>query len=134
MLVAVGSVANDGLLLHPSILKISGENGIIAEKIAVNPTYFNVVREGMREGVLSGTASGLNLPYVEVGAKTGTAELGTLKTYVNSWVTGFFPYNDPRYAFVVVMEHGPRANIYGATLVMRELLDWMHVYAPEYLK
>ncbi|HEY4500376.1 MAG TPA: penicillin-binding transpeptidase domain-containing protein [Candidatus Paceibacterota bacterium] len=131
---ALGSVANGGLLLYPSILKISGENGIMAEKILIDPAYLKIVREGMREGVLNGTASGLNMPFVEVGAKTGTAELGTVKAFVNSWVTGFFPYEDPKYAFVVIMEHGPRANIYGATFVMRELLDWMHVYTSEYLK
>ncbi|MEK7596563.1 MAG: penicillin-binding transpeptidase domain-containing protein [Patescibacteria group bacterium] len=131
---AVGTVANGGLLLYPSILKISGENGVMAEKIPVDPAYLKVVRDGMREGVLTGTASGLNVPFVEVGAKTGTAELGIAKAYVNSWVTGFFPYENPKYAFVVVMEHGPRANVYGAVFVMRELLDWMRLYAPEYLK
>ena len=134
ILKAVGAVANGGLLFHPSILKISGENGVMADKMSIDPFHFKIVREGMRQGVLIGTASGLNVPYVEVGAKTGTAELGISKTYVNSWVTGFFPYDDPKYAFVVIMEHGPRANVYGATFVMRELLDWMHIYAPEYLK
>jgi cell division protein FtsI/penicillin-binding protein 2 len=49
-------------------------------------------------------------------------------------VTGFFPYKNPRYAFAIVMESGPRANIYGGTFVMREMLDWMELYAPEYLK
>jgi cell division protein FtsI/penicillin-binding protein 2 len=46
---------------------------------------------------------------------------------------GFFPYKEPKYAFVVLMEHGPRANIYGGIFVMRELLDWMNIYASEYL-
>jgi hypothetical protein len=31
-------------------------------------------------------------------------------------------------------ESGPRANIYGGTFVMREMLDWMELYAPEYFK
>ncbi len=134
ILQAMGAVANGGLLLHPSILKISGENGVMADKLSVDPLHFKIVREGMRQGVLAGTAVGLNVPFVEVGAKTGTAELGIAKAYVNSWVTGFFPYENPKYVFVVIMEHGPRANIYGATFVMRELLDWMHVYTPWYLK
>ena len=86
----------------------------------------------MRQGVTLGTASGLDVPYVEVAAKTGTAELGVSKAFVNSWVTGFFPYKNPRYAFVVMMERGPRANVFGATYVMRQLFDWMHIYTPKY--
>lgn len=77
---------------------------------------------------------GLNFPYVEVAAKTGTAEVGSAKKYVNSWSIGFFPYEHPRYAFAVVMEKGPSTNTTGATYVMSKTIDWMHIYAPEYLK
>lgn len=134
MLRALGTIANSGRYLHPSIFEVSSSTPIISESIPVNPADFQVVREGMRMGVLIGTASGLNVPYMEIAAKTGTAELGVSKAFVNSWVTGFFPYQNPKYAFVVLMEHGPRANIYGATFVMREVLDWMHQSGSEYLK
>jgi len=70
--------------------------------------------------------------YVEVAAKTGTAEVGSAKKYVHSWSTGYFPYQKPKYAFAVVMEKGSSANTLGATYVMRQVLDWMHIYAPEY--
>jgi cell division protein FtsI/penicillin-binding protein 2 len=46
---------------------------------------------------------------------------------------GFFPYNKPRYAFAIMMEHGPRKNLMGATSVMRNMFDWMHVHTPEYI-
>ena len=89
----------------------------------------------MRDGVSGGgTAYGLDISGIKVAAKTGTAEIGTLKQYVNSWSTGFFPYDNPRYAFVVLMERGPRANTLGATLVMRGLLEYMVAELPEYLK
>ena len=88
----------------------------------------------MRAAVTDGgTASGLFIPQVTVAAKTGTAELGTRKQFVNSWVAGFFPYGKPRYAFAVLMERGPRDNTVGGLYVMRELLEWMSVYTPEYL-
>ena len=74
------------------------------------------------------------MPSVSVAAKTGTAERGTAKDYVNSWVTGFFPYEQPRYAFVVTMERGPRRNLLGGVSVMRSLLDWMVINTPEYLE
>ncbi|HEU0080937.1 MAG TPA: penicillin-binding transpeptidase domain-containing protein [Candidatus Paceibacterota bacterium] len=134
MLKGLGSIANGGTYLRPTIFKASTATVAVGETVPVDPADFKVVREGMRLGAQIGTASGLNVPYIQVAAKTGTAELGVSKAFVNSWVTGFFPYEDPRYAFVVLMEHGPRANIYGATFVMRELLDWMHQTDSPYLK
>ena len=76
----------------------------------------------------------MNIPQVQIAAKTGTAELGTIKANVNSWVVGFFPYEKPRYAFAIVMEKGRRENTIGALYVMRELFDWMTQNTPEYLK
>ena len=88
----------------------------------------------MRLGVREGVAVGLNTQDVEIAAKTGTAELGSQKQFVNSWVTGFFPYNNPKYAFAVIMEKGPVSNTMGGVYVMRGLFDWMAVNTPEYLK
>lgn len=83
-------------------------------------------------GVEEGTAQALSTPYVKVAAKTGTAQLGVSKKFVNSWVTGFFPYDDPKYAFVVIMEKGPEGNLVGAASVMRGYIEWINVHAPEY--
>ncbi len=134
MVRAVSSIANGGSYLTPTILRVSttSPQTIVSEQIPVNGSNLQIIREAMRQGAQTGTASGLNVPYVKVAAKTGTAELGVYKSFVNSWVTGFFPYENPRYAFVVMMEHGPRTNIYGATSVMREMLDWMNLNAQDY--
>jgi len=129
----MAAVANGGNLLDPSILKILPEEARYKD-LELDEEYFKVVREGLRQGVIEGTASGLDVPFVKVAAKTGTAELGTLKKKVNSWALGFFPYEKPRYAFVVIMERGPRDNTIGGLYVMRELFEWMNVYAPEYLR
>jgi penicillin-binding protein 2 len=88
----------------------------------------------MRLSAIQGTAAALNVDYVKIAAKTGTAELGVKKDFVNSWVTGFFPYESPRYAFVMMMEHGPVHNLIGAPYVARQMFDWMNIYTPEYLK
>ena len=104
-------------------------------KVPIDQENFQIVREGMRQGVAEGgTAAGLNTSGVDVAGKTGTAELGTRKQFVNSWVIGFFPYEKPKYAFAVVMEKGPVKNLLGGTYVMRQLLDWMAINTPEYLK
>jgi penicillin-binding protein 2 len=134
MIKALSSIANGGTFLTPTIMKTGTSTPVVGTPVPVDPAHIKVVREGMRQGALIGTASGLNVPYVQIAAKTGTAELGVSKAFVNSWVTGFFPYDDPKYAFVVIMEHGPRANIYGATAAMREVFDWLHATDSSYLK
>ena len=76
----------------------------------------------------------MNVKGVEVAAKSGTAQVGYGNTNTNSWIIGFFPYKNPRYAFAVLMERGPKAASGNATRVMAETLDYMSVYAPEYIK
>jgi len=132
---AVSAIANGGTLIEPQILR--GQEPKIIREIAgneIDKNYFDIVKAGMRDGVAFGTAKGLNHPSVEVAAKTGTAELGVSKVKVNSWATGFFPYENPKYAFVVVMEKGSRNNFIGGVAVMRKLIDWMAINTPEYLK
>ena len=134
MLKAVTTIANGGLYIHPTILKTASSTPAEGRSLPVDQSDFQIVREGMRQGAISGTASGLNVPYVKIAAKTGTAQLGVSKAFVNSWVTGFFPYDNPRYAFVAMMEHGPTTNVYGATYVMRSLFDWLYQNNSTYLK
>ncbi len=127
---ATAVFANGGYLVRP---RLSTTEEISTTRVAHNDAYISVVDEGMRQGVTEGTAIALNVPYVKVAAKTGTAELGVHKEYVNSWVTGYFPYNNPKYAFVVLMERGPRANLIGASSLGHTLFDWLHEHRPEYL-
>ena len=133
--VGVSAIANGGTLLTPSILFMAIPTVTKGKSVSIDQANFEVVKEGMRQGVNEGgTAAGLNTSSVSVAGKTGTAELGTKKQFVNSWVIGFFPYEKPKYAFAVVMEKGPVHNLLGGTYVMRQLLDWMTVNTPQYLK
>lgn len=128
---AVASVANGGSLLEPTIFVGKPVQKTV---VAIDQKNFQIVREGMRLGVTDGISAALNVPYVNVASKTGTAELGVTKALVNSWVTGFFPYENPHYAFAVIMEKGSRDNLTGSVFVMRGLLDWMSQNTPQYLK
>ena len=132
---AIAGLANGTYLPRPTIVKT--ESPLLASRFptfAIDEEIFRVVWEGMRQGVLSGTARGLSLPGLSIAAKTGTAELGTAKDFVNSWVVGFYPYENPHYAFAVLMEKGPRDNLIGATFVTRGFLEWLLQNAPEYTK
>jgi penicillin-binding protein 2 len=129
----VGAIANGGRLLVPSVL-LGGKS--LPERVSsivdIPERDFQIVREGMRQAVQTGVATGLNIPGTTVAAKSGTAELGISKARVNSWITGFWPFDRPRYAFAIIMEKGPVTNLVGGTSVMRQVLDYMSVYAPEY--
>lgn len=127
----VAAIANKGTLLKPSLI-VGGEPEPVVDKVDFKLEDWKVVHEGMRESVTYGTSVGLNVPYVTAAGKTGTAEIGSGKSYVHSWTVGFFPYEQPRYAWAVIMEKGPVTNTVGATSVMRRLFDWMAQNAPEY--
>lgn len=118
---ATAAIANGGTLVTP---RIASNVPIEKTKLDIEPEHLSVVRQGMKLAVEDGTARGLNYNDLEFGAKTGTAEVGTTKGFVNSWVIGFFPYDDPQYAFATVLEHGPSKNLIGATAAMRNFFDW----------
>jgi penicillin-binding protein 2 len=129
------AVANSGTMLVPTVIRGGRPpSERIFRKIDLPENEWKVVREGMLQGVQSGIVTALNTPAVKIASKTGTAELGVTKQLVNSWSTGFFPYDHPRYAFAVIMEKGDRDNIVGATYVMQEVINWMTFNAPEYFK
>lgn len=127
---AVSAIANEGKLYKPTLLL--GESGL-SDRASVRKKHYPIVKEAMRKAVTDGTAKGLNISQVKVAAKTGTAQLGSTKSFVNSLVVGFFPYENPKYAFAVIMEKGKGSNTIGALFVMRQLLEWMAENTPEYL-
>ncbi|HQU07955.1 MAG: hypothetical protein B7X04_00780 [Parcubacteria group bacterium 21-54-25] len=123
MVRAIAAVANDGKLLTPTLLANQTPS---YTTIPVSPATFTVVHEGMREGVTSALAHNLDVPYISVAAKTGTAQVGVNNQYDNAWVEGFFPYDHPQYAFAVVLGRGPSGLGEKAVTVMREFLDTLH--------
>ena len=133
---AVASLSNNGTLLQPTLIHNDPrESSTLRHNDAITDSAdYEIVREGMRQGVLNGVAKALNISDVEVAAKTGTAQLGLHNEYVNSWVTGFFPYKNPNYAFAIVMEKGPVHYSIGAPGVMGQMLLWMSKNTPEYFK
>lgn len=128
---AVAAVANGGKLLKPTLIKDAPLQG---KSITISSEALRIAREGMRQGVLEGTAKGLNVGFTDIAAKTGTAEIGAAKDYVNAWVVGFFPYDKPKYAFAVVMERGPVHNTVGGVYVAVTALQKLNQSAPEYFK
>jgi len=133
MLRAVASLANGGNLITPYIVFDPDTEQSVPLSEKFDPEHIQIVQEGMRQVVTDGTGQFLNVSYVSVAAKTGTAQTGPRNSLVNSWVIGFFPYEEPKYAFVVMMERGPSKAEISASFVMRQIFDWMRIERPEYL-
>lgn len=132
MLRAYAALANGGTLVSPHVLKDQQGDTIDLE---LNQDYLEIVHNGMRKTVIypGGTARSLERNDVEIAAKSGTAEVGSGNAFVNSWAAGFWPYEEPRYAFILMMDRAPRSNALGATRIMGDIVEWMSQNKPEYL-
>lgn len=132
MLRAVSAIANEGRLVTPHI--VLGKPLQFKDlPVEFEDIDYKLVKQGMREVITEGTGLALNTPYVEIAAKTGTAQTGAGNKFINSWVVGFFPYDNPKYAFVVLMERGPAEGERSAAFGTRPFFNWMRTNAPEYL-
>lgn len=132
MLRAYAALASGGTLITPHVVK--GAVGASID-LGLQKEYLKVIYEGMRKTVIlpGGTARGLERSDVAIAAKSGTAEIGAGNAYVNSWAAGFWPYEDPQYAFILMMDKAPRSNALGATRIMGGVFDWMALNRPEYI-
>jgi len=132
MLRAYGALANGGTLVVPHV--IGGEQGETSG-IDLDPAILRIVHEGMRMtvNVDGGTARAFDRKDVAIAAKSGTAEVGAGNAFVNSWAAGFWPYEEPQYAFILMMDRAPRSNALGATTIMGDVVEWMSINRPEYL-
>ncbi len=133
------AIANGGNLPQPHLAKkfvdADGNEDIIEysniEENIVKQSALKAVREGMWATVngprrVVGILSGAD---VTVAAKTGTAEFGRVNSdgvyeHTHAWVTGFFPYEDPKYAFTILLEDGGES--YNAATTAREYIDWLY--------
>ncbi len=128
---AYNAIANGGKLMKPMIVKeiinekreiVEVKNPIIVKENFVSFQSIKVVKEGMRDAVLHGSATLLQSIPVSSGAKTGTAQISK-KNHYHNWVSVFAPYDNPEIVLTVVIEEveGVRA---AALPVARDILQW----------
>jgi penicillin-binding protein 2 len=111
------TVANRGYFYTPHIAHEIESNSLDTAYTRKNYTmvgkqYYDVLAQGMRGAVTGGTCRGAALPNVEVCGKTGTAQTPFGKD--NSIFIGFAPYDNPKVAIAVLVEHGG----FGATIAV----------------
>lgn len=124
------AIANGGSLFVPQLVeKIKKNNGEI-EKIEPQITanielpkdIFQIIKEGMRQTITSGTAQQLNNLPVEVAGKTGTAQFGN-EDKTHAWFISFAPYENPEIAMVVLAE-GAGEGHSSAVPITRDVYQW----------
>ncbi len=119
----IAALANGGVLVTPHLYTEAKEQK--QENIHLDQNSLKVIQQGMRKAVTDGTLTNLQIEGVPVAGKSGTAELGISKELVNSLTVGYFPYESPHYAFVLIMEKGSRHNTRGSAFAIQEVLQWM---------
>ncbi|MHB8710536.1 MAG: penicillin-binding transpeptidase domain-containing protein [Minisyncoccota bacterium] len=127
---ATAAIANDGKLFTPTLLAKATPTYTI---VPASASALALVRAGMRQTVTTALATTLNLPYVSVATKTGTAQTGVHNQYDNSWVEGYFPADNPQYAFAVVLERGPPGAGEQSVNAMRQLFDSLYAENSPYV-
>jgi len=128
------AIANGGKLLTPQLTASSTPDYTM---VGIPDSHLQVVREGMRMAVTSprgdATVKSLNISGIEIAGKTGTAQVGVKNEWMNSWATGFWPTEHPRYAYAVVLERAPAGTLSGAAPALRPFFEWLVEARPEYV-
>ena len=151
--VMTARIANGRKALHPRLIRSVGgveqKSGAAWGELAVAKENLAFVREAMKAVTTVGTAArvaDLGLGPIKMAGKTGTAQAysygsgrgvhGSAGAWVlrdHAWFVAYAPYDDPRYAISVLVEHGG----FGASAAApraREIMRTVLLKDPEVLK
>ena len=120
------AIANGGELVRPHLLlgvvdKDGYVNQVIEREVigrALRKSSVDSLKAFLRGVVENGTATPTNSPVIQIAGKTGTAEIPDLvnkryfKNKFNASFAGFFPYEAPLVAGIVLLEN-PKPITYG---------------------
>ena len=108
MALAAAIIANDGTLFKPQIVDKIDQDSIapqIIREVAVEKEIFDIVKKGMREATIYGSAKYLYDLPIKVAGKTGTAQAPGNKA-PHAWFTSFGPYENPEIVLTILIENG----------------------------
>ncbi len=141
----MAAIANDGQLVTPHLAAGTGQLHSLSESGAtlgrpqpkpitgLHPETLSAVRKGLERVVQHKTGTAyktVRLSEVTISGKTGTAETGS-RLPDHAWFAGYVPADEPKVAFVVVIEHGgsggkvagPVARDFVKLLLARRVID-----------
>jgi cell division protein FtsI (penicillin-binding protein 3) len=155
MLNFYNTVANDGVMVKPRLIKAIREHGAIIKEYntqIINPSICSKTTiekaKLMLEGVVDhGTARNIKGAPYKIAGKTGTAQVasgssgyddneGNVKAHFGSFA-GYFPADNPQYSCIVVVKTKDKHNFYGnivAAPVFRKIADKVYASSPNMRK
>lgn len=126
--VAMSAVANGGKIVQPHLIRgirtTDGSTGLLPiptpSSVGIGDEVLHTVREGLW-GVVNngGTAVRARIPQISVAGKTGTAQIVDKKYWRDdmpeelrhhTWFVCFAPYENPKIAVAVFVEHGQSSS------------------------
>jgi penicillin-binding protein A len=120
MALVTAGVANGGIIMSPHVMKeIRDDNGKVIDtfdskpwRTAVSPQTAATMRQAMIGVVQGGTGTAARIRGVDVGGKTGTAELDDAGSKSEAWFTCFAgpPGAPPQVVVTVLVEDQPGAS------------------------
>lgn len=131
LITALSLIANGGKIYQPQIVdKVLDNDGntisdimpkVLKEDL-IEKEYIELVREGMRECVLTGSCRQLQDLPVACAGKTGTAETEGDKE-PHAWFVTFAPYENPEIILLVMVEYGGSGSKIAAPIA-KEVFEW----------
>jgi penicillin-binding protein 2 len=131
MAVMISAYANGGIVLWPRLVdRIEPVDptssapatifpkGRVRDHLGVQRRSLEILREAMREDVLDGTGANAEVPGMPAAGKTGTAQVMDAHNHTiadTTWFASFAPYENPRYAVIVMVEVEVNAGSGGKT-------------------
>ena len=148
LLVAVGAVANGGLMLQPHVVReVIGPNGAYSPQTTVIGRPISeetaATLTTMLAASLTGETAYASVPGYEIAGKTGTAQIPTEFGYDTHWTiasfVGWGPVSDPSFVVLVRLDK-PEASPWGSVVaapvfqeVARRLVVFLEI-APDAIR
>ncbi len=136
----VATVADDGRYAPPVLVRYTvdqeGNKQMLStptKKQVISPQTALILQKLMKKVVTEGTGKTASLTEVSVAGKTATSQTGNYdqqgNEILNTWFTGFFPANNPRWVIVVLVEGG-KSGAENAAPVFKQIAWQMLNYYP----
>ncbi len=137
LLTYYNGIANNGKMMKPYLVQETQQYGVTLQK--TEPVVLNEklcsdatikkLQECLLAVVDSGTAKHLKNDYYQFAGKTGTAKLVENGIYTHNYLAsfaGYFPYDNPKYSIIVMVNSPSKGAFYGGAVaapVFREIAD-----------
>jgi penicillin-binding protein 2 len=130
--VAYSAIANGGTVLWPRLVKeiepqdpdsgqepVINPSGLVRDRLGVSARSMHIVQDAMLAETQEGSGRQAQVPGLLICGKTGTAQVQNEKgedVGQNFWFASFGPYQNPKYAVIVMVQKPMEYHGFGGTV------------------